>query len=54
LAVELGIKTADEALAVVAKFYPHNVIEPKTRFGLEEIFSSFGGERPKRAAPPEP
>jgi hypothetical protein len=40
LAREIGIKNSKDAL--VEKFYPHNIIEPKTRFGLEEIFSSIG------------
>ena len=41
LAREIGITSSKEALALVEKFYPHNIIEPKTRFGLEEIFSSL-------------
>jgi hypothetical protein len=44
LARTIGIKNSKDALALVEKFYPHNVIEPKTRFGLEEIFSSIGGQ----------
>jgi len=44
LARAIGIKNSKDALALVEKFYPHNVIEPKTRFGLEEIFSSIGGQ----------
>jgi predicted nucleotidyltransferase len=51
LARSLGIKTAKEALALVAKFYPDNLIEPKTRFGLEEIFSSLAGEPSVKGAP---
>jgi hypothetical protein len=39
LAGQLGLTNSEDALALVAKFYPHNVLEPKTRFGLEEIFS---------------
>jgi predicted nucleotidyltransferase len=42
LAQEIGLKSSKEALVLVEKFYPHNIIEPKTRFGLEEIFSSLG------------
>ncbi len=42
LAKTIGIKTSDDALALVEKYYPYNIIEPKTRFGLEEIFSSLG------------
>jgi len=36
---ELGIKTVSEAFEAVAAFYPIDRIEPKTRFGLEEIFA---------------
>jgi hypothetical protein len=34
----LGIRTAGEALNVVARYYPSGQIPPKTRFGIEEIF----------------
>lgn len=44
LAREIGITTSEEALDIVQSFYPHNILEPKTRYGLEEIFSSFGDE----------
>jgi hypothetical protein len=37
LAREIGITTAEHALHLVAEFYPNNVLEPKVRFGLEEI-----------------
>jgi hypothetical protein len=52
LARELGITGSDQALAIVSKFYPDKVIEPKTRFGLEEIFSSLTG--PHEIKPREP
>lgn len=42
LARHIGIKSSDEALALVESFYPANTLQPKTRLGLEEIFSSFG------------
>lgn len=38
LAREIGIMNAAEALDLVANFYPDRLIEPKTRFGLEELF----------------
>jgi hypothetical protein len=38
LAREIGIAGSEEALRLVTEFYPHNVLEPKVRFGLEEIF----------------
>lgn len=41
LAREIGIKNSEDALALVQKFYPHNVLAPKTRLGLEEIFSAL-------------
>jgi predicted nucleotidyltransferase len=34
----LSAADASEALDLVAAFYPDRLIEPKTRFGLEEIF----------------
>jgi hypothetical protein len=36
----LGIQTADQAIAAVARYYPAERLPPKTRFGLEEIFGS--------------
>jgi hypothetical protein len=41
LAREIGITNSTDALTLVEKFYPRNLLEPKTRFGLEEIFSSL-------------
>ncbi len=41
LARKIGITSSKDALALVEKFYPHNLLEPKTRLGLEEIFSSL-------------
>lgn len=40
---ELDITTAAEALDLVALYYPGGVIEPKTQFGLEEIFAPDNG-----------
>ena len=39
---DIGLTSSDQALALVESFYPGGEIEPKTRFGLEEIFSSLG------------
>jgi hypothetical protein len=50
LAQELGISTSEQALSLVERFYPHNLLEPKTRFGLEEIFSAIE----TKAEPGEP
>jgi hypothetical protein len=41
LAREIGVKSSEEALALVEKFYPQNLLQPKTRLGLQEIFSSL-------------
>jgi hypothetical protein len=44
LAREIGIKNTEDALTLVEKFYPQNVLEPKTRLGLEEIFSALDAQ----------
>jgi hypothetical protein len=46
LAQAIGIKSAEQALDLVQEFYPRHIIEPKTQFGLEEIFSKLdeGGD----------
>ncbi|BBO02581.1 hypothetical protein ABH991_002127 [Bradyrhizobium ottawaense] len=41
LAHAIGIKTSQDALTLVEKFYPQNALQPKTRLGLEEIFSNL-------------
>jgi hypothetical protein len=47
LAREIGLTRADEALDLVAAFYPDRLIEPRTRFGLEEIFDTLSnGDSP--------
>ena len=50
LAQELGIETAEQAFEIIAGFYPAQVIEPKTQFGLEEIFERMLAERNRRNA----
>jgi hypothetical protein len=49
---EIGIASAQQALDLVAEFYPSHMLEPKVRFGLEEI---LGGpaEDPESATNPE-
>jgi hypothetical protein len=37
LAREIGVTRAPQALDLVSAFYPAQVLEPKTRFGVEEI-----------------
>ncbi|HEX3486801.1 MAG TPA: hypothetical protein VHT51_17235 [Micropepsaceae bacterium] len=34
----LGIKNAKQAAMIVSRYYPAEMLPPKTRFGLEEIF----------------
>jgi len=46
-ATEIGINTADEAIALVSSFYPRLHLQPKVQFGLEEIFSSAPGQGPE-------
>jgi hypothetical protein len=41
LARAIGIQNSQDALTLVEKFYPQNVLQPKTRLGLEEIFSNL-------------
>jgi hypothetical protein len=41
LAVEIGLGSVDDAIALVASFYPHSQLLPKVQFGLEEIFSGL-------------
>jgi hypothetical protein len=44
LAAEIGLRTAEEAIALVASFYPRSQLQPKVQFGLEEIFSDQSGK----------
>ena len=45
LARAIGLKNSQEALTLVEKFYPQNMLQPKTRLGLEEIFSGLDLDR---------
>ena len=45
LAEATGIRDAREALDLVQAFYPRQIIEPKTLFGLEEIFAQLHDAR---------
>lgn len=40
----LGIRTFDDAIAVVSRYYPDGRISPKTQFGLQEIFGDDGAK----------
>lgn len=44
LVAECGLKKPEEAIAIVEKFYPKRVIQPKVAFGIEEIFEGMTGE----------
>jgi len=46
LARAIGLKNSQDALTLVEKFYPQNMLQPKTRLGPEEIFSSLGIDQP--------
>lgn len=41
----MGLKSSQDAMTLVEKFYPQNMLQPKTRLGLEEIFSNLGLDR---------
>ena len=41
IARAIGLKSSQDALMLVEKFYPQNMLQPKTRLGLEEIFSNL-------------
>ena len=45
LARAIGIRSSQDALILIEKFYPQNMLQPKTRLGLEEIFSNLGVDR---------
>ena len=40
LGASLDVQSADDALAIVSRYYPSQNLPPKTRFGIEEIFGS--------------
>ena len=40
----LGLKTVDQVLDIIARYYPHNLIRPKTQFGVEEIIAELQQE----------
>jgi hypothetical protein len=42
----LGIRNSADAMEIVARYYPANSLPPKTRFGIEEIFSKPGTTDP--------
>ena len=48
----IGLKNSQDALTLVEKYYPQNMLQPKTRLGLEEIFSNLGMDRPPPSSGP--
>lgn len=53
LARAIGIRNSSDALALVEKFYPQNMIQLKTRLGLEEIFAGLDiGPGTEDSSPP--
>jgi hypothetical protein len=49
LAAEIGLRTSEDAIALVASFYPQSQLQPKVQFGLEEIFSDLASDGGKLA-----
>ena len=41
LLVDLGLKTTDDVLKIVEKYYPQNKISPKTLYGVQEILQKL-------------
>jgi hypothetical protein len=57
LARAIGLNNSQDALKLVEKFYPQNMLQPKTRLGLEEIFSNLdvdlcNDQTPTSSGPP--
>lgn len=52
LAKDLGLQTTEEALDIVQKYYPSNIIKPSTQFGLEELFSNMSHVDDKKGFKP--
>ncbi|MBI4606547.1 MAG: hypothetical protein HY721_31675 [Planctomycetes bacterium] len=39
----LALRSAEEAMAIVARYYPEDRVPPRARFLLEDIFEELGG-----------
>jgi hypothetical protein len=48
----IGLDNSQDAQTLVEKFYPQNMLQPKTRLGLEEIFSNLDVENGNHAPAP--
>ncbi|MBI3706976.1 MAG: hypothetical protein HY246_04770 [Proteobacteria bacterium] len=44
LAEAIGLTDAEQAMNLVSAFYPRDLIPPKTRFGLEEVFGAIASK----------
>jgi hypothetical protein len=53
LAAELNITTTEQAFDMLAAFYPSQIIEPKTQFGLQEIFERMQAQTAQHCTPCE-
>lgn len=42
LGQEIGVTSAEEALGIVAEYYPSNAVPPRTRLGIEQLFDRIG------------
>jgi hypothetical protein len=51
---ECGLKNAEDAIAIVEKFYPRRMIQPKVAFGIEEIFEGIKDEHKTESSIPRP
>jgi hypothetical protein len=47
LATAIGVTTAEQAIGIVAQFYPASQISPKTQLGIEEIFGRRSDDLPR-------
>ena len=45
----LKLRTADEVLAILEKYYPRQRIKPATQFFIEELFEPNGAMKPNDA-----
>jgi hypothetical protein len=49
LAAEIGLRSVEDAVALVGSFYPRSELQPKVQFGLENIFSGVAEDESKPA-----
>jgi len=52
LARAIGLNNSQDALTLVEKFYPQNMLQPKTRLSLEEIFSNLDADNGNQTSDP--